>query len=709
MLLDTSSTYQQETDMSTRTPLFLAFVLCGGLAFAQGIAPTTASLVPQNLSYQGYLTNAAGTPVADGPYGITFALYQLPAGGSALWTEIHPTVPVSKGLFHVILGEGTPPVPLTLTFDRTYYLGIRIGTDTELSPRIPLTASAYSHRARVADGVADGSIIDASVAAGASIAASKLAPQVLTENEIIAGTGITVTNSGGTLTIDATGGGAVTLSGDVTGPTNNTVIANGAVTGPKIAGSAITADHIAPNILSSLNSINNDGGNINLVAGSNITIEPGMPGAKDIRISAAGGGGGLTLPYLNPVGQRTSGSGTPLFSVLQSGDGLAIRGEVQNSGNTMNAVEAITNATSPLADAVYAAALGGSGLRARNNSTTTATIDAMNNGDYEALYAANNSTHPTAYIRNSGTGNALNIGADGPGRIVSAIKNSGDGPALFAGMMAASTGQGLRIEQSGTGNGAYIVGTNAANAQALLSIDNNSADANSPGILVTANTGRAVYAHNTSASQPVIYAMNSSSGPGLVVNASSSANASIIASNSMSGSALAGQNIGADPTLYLKNNSAVTTHPLIAGYNSTTQVFILDRSGNIQTDGAVTSSKHFVAGTNLSGAPVDGGYYKDNAIVAWGNVSALGSLSDGFGVTSVSGNSGTYTINLSGSYSQIIPVATVVQSASPAQFITISSVSGNTFTVKVWQVGISGGNITYSNVNSQFFFIVTAR
>jgi hypothetical protein len=58
-------------------------------------------------------------------------------------------VSVTNGLFNVILGDSGAPI--NLPFDTTYWLGIKVGADLELSPRIRFTSVGYAYRAMVAD------------------------------------------------------------------------------------------------------------------------------------------------------------------------------------------------------------------------------------------------------------------------------------------------------------------------------------------------------------------------------------------------------------------------------------------------------------------------------------------------------------------------------------------------------------------------------
>lgn len=111
--------------------LLLALLSVSSLAHAQ---------VPRLISYQGTLSSG-GNPVPDGSYAITFRLYDAATGGAALYTEAQPAVPVLGGGLSVILGAGTP---LTLAFDAPYWVGMQVGSDPEMSPRVALTAAPYA-------------------------------------------------------------------------------------------------------------------------------------------------------------------------------------------------------------------------------------------------------------------------------------------------------------------------------------------------------------------------------------------------------------------------------------------------------------------------------------------------------------------------------------------------------------------------------------
>jgi hypothetical protein len=105
--------------------------------------------VPNMLNYQGYLADAADSAAVTDTLQMTFRLYDVEIGGSELWSEDHTEVPVTGGLFSVLLGEVTP-FPGGLFDGSTLWLQTEVGAEV-LSPRKPLVSTAYSRRAQTAD------------------------------------------------------------------------------------------------------------------------------------------------------------------------------------------------------------------------------------------------------------------------------------------------------------------------------------------------------------------------------------------------------------------------------------------------------------------------------------------------------------------------------------------------------------------------------
>jgi hypothetical protein len=67
-----------------------------------------AQSVPTTISFQGYLTdNMSGDPL-NGNFDLRFSLFNAGSGGTELWYDDYSAVPVSKGLYTVILGDKKP-------------------------------------------------------------------------------------------------------------------------------------------------------------------------------------------------------------------------------------------------------------------------------------------------------------------------------------------------------------------------------------------------------------------------------------------------------------------------------------------------------------------------------------------------------------------------------------------------------------------------
>ena len=100
---------------------------------------TSSAQIPRTMSYQGVLTDSTGAPKSDGAYTFTFRLYSASSGGSAVGTQ-QQSLQVKRGLFRTVFDQ----LLNGLSMDRPYWLSLQVGGEAELSPRIPLTAVAYS-------------------------------------------------------------------------------------------------------------------------------------------------------------------------------------------------------------------------------------------------------------------------------------------------------------------------------------------------------------------------------------------------------------------------------------------------------------------------------------------------------------------------------------------------------------------------------------
>ena len=102
--------------------------------------------VPQLISFQGKLHDASGNPLT-GDYQITFRIYNVESGGTAIWTETS-NVSCTNGLYNVILGMTNP---MDLGFDGDFWLSAQVSGDEELAPRYRIVSVPVAIRAAVAD------------------------------------------------------------------------------------------------------------------------------------------------------------------------------------------------------------------------------------------------------------------------------------------------------------------------------------------------------------------------------------------------------------------------------------------------------------------------------------------------------------------------------------------------------------------------------
>ncbi|NLE30788.1 hypothetical protein GX618_00740, partial [Candidatus Dojkabacteria bacterium] len=108
---------------------------------------------PNVMSFQGRLTDRSDTPIT-APTSVTFKIYNVPSGGTALWTGTCSLTPDGDGIFDALLGsECGSAIPDTVFGENVdTYLGITVGSDTEMTPRQKIVSSAYALNADTLDG-----------------------------------------------------------------------------------------------------------------------------------------------------------------------------------------------------------------------------------------------------------------------------------------------------------------------------------------------------------------------------------------------------------------------------------------------------------------------------------------------------------------------------------------------------------------------------
>ena len=135
--------------------LTLALALGASLASAQ----TATNAPPDRMSYQGFLVDANGNPLAPSTpvnYPVTFRIYTAATGGTRIWSESQ-IVTVDKGNFSVVLGEGTsvpgessPPLSAAIANSSdasARYIQITVTINsvaTDILPRLRLLPTPYA-------------------------------------------------------------------------------------------------------------------------------------------------------------------------------------------------------------------------------------------------------------------------------------------------------------------------------------------------------------------------------------------------------------------------------------------------------------------------------------------------------------------------------------------------------------------------------------
>ncbi len=114
--------------------------------------------VPQLINYQGMLSDAEDNPVTAQNLSIVFSIYDSETEGTSLWSETQ-MVNVTDGVFNVLLGSVTP-IPYEVFDGSDRYLSMKIGEDSEMTPRKHLVSVGNAFHAHTADNVAVGNYVE---------------------------------------------------------------------------------------------------------------------------------------------------------------------------------------------------------------------------------------------------------------------------------------------------------------------------------------------------------------------------------------------------------------------------------------------------------------------------------------------------------------------------------------------------------------------
>jgi hypothetical protein len=178
--------------------------------------------------YQGRLANSAGAPVT-ATVPMTFKLYNVSSAGTALWQEQWASMQVTGGLFNVMLGSLTAIPQGIVSGNNSLWLGITVGTDSEMTPRVQLGSTPFAWT------VPDGSITTTKLA-DANVTTAKITDANITTAKIANGA-VTKAKLGADVSFIPPDGSVTTAK-----------LADANITTAKIANGAITQAKLDANV-----------------------------------------------------------------------------------------------------------------------------------------------------------------------------------------------------------------------------------------------------------------------------------------------------------------------------------------------------------------------------------------------------------------------------------------------------------------------------
>ncbi|MCK9361822.1 hypothetical protein M0Q28_06405, partial [Patescibacteria group bacterium] len=128
--------------LGTLALLITASILAFSL-FVFEVKPASAA-VPSTIGYQGRLKNSSGV-AQTGTFSFTFRLYNASSGGTVMWTEVQ-SIAVTDGFVVAQLGAVTP-FPSTIDFNQPMFFTVEVGSDGEMTPRVPINSVPYAYTA----------------------------------------------------------------------------------------------------------------------------------------------------------------------------------------------------------------------------------------------------------------------------------------------------------------------------------------------------------------------------------------------------------------------------------------------------------------------------------------------------------------------------------------------------------------------------------
>ena len=352
--------------------ILLSFILC----FFVGIAYA----VPTQINYQGVLKNLSGTLIENNSLQMTFSIYSNISDSVPVWNE-KQTVAVKEGIYSVQLGSVNPID--SSAFDGTIkYLGVKIDTDPEMTPRLAMVSVPYAYMSNKSN------LSDQAVIASYAASSESAERAINAANAVSAETAITSGDS------QKLGGKSLALSGaDIIPYTNG----NGKLSIeiiPATDGTITNAEYAT-------------------TAGDSEKLGGKSSGVSGINI----------IPYTDGTGKLNAGV-IPAITDANAGDmkksvyDTNSDGVVDSAATAVNATNATTADTATTATNALNATTADTAINA-TNAVNADTIDGIHAGvdpepnklypldDSGTFYISKESTSPIIQSTNNGAGDAI--------------------------------------------------------------------------------------------------------------------------------------------------------------------------------------------------------------------------------------------------------------------------------------------------------------
>ncbi len=180
-----------------------------------------ATGIYKTINFQGKVVNTNGTNVTDGNYTFRFRIYTGIAGdtgttcaNTCIWEE-SKSVSTVNSVFQTNLGD-TTTLPGAVNFNTdNLYIGVVFNGDSEMTPRIRLSAVPYAFNADLLDGLDSSQLVQLTPAGGQQSGSINVSGGITTGGTVFSNTYDAYT-SGSALTLGGTNANGLTLAKNTT-------------------------------------------------------------------------------------------------------------------------------------------------------------------------------------------------------------------------------------------------------------------------------------------------------------------------------------------------------------------------------------------------------------------------------------------------------------------------------------------------------------